>query len=206
MANHYNAEAIYWGGKRVTPPLRAARRHARPDQRRALRRGRGTSFVLGRRLPGARRVLPQLRRMRRQHARRLSVDAVPRPRAAVRNQWYASTEGSNVARFTRTLSRGNRISSKLTAAPASCTRTSAMASWRTAECIPRSRALMQRLSRKNGWFVPVGDAARSPAPRPRAGRHHRRAAQFPRAPLAVAEAFSRHVVSWRGLPCFDSER
>jgi hypothetical protein len=72
------------------------------------------------------------------------------------NAWYASSEGSNVMRFTRTIAEPQQ--DQLEAQGGACIMYTHFGHGfvEGGRLHARFRALMERLSRKNGWFVPVG--------------------------------------------------
>lgn len=71
------------------------------------------------------------------------------------NHWFASSEGANVKSFNRCLSEANQ--DKLEAQGGACIMYTHFARgfFRDATLDPRFQQLMERLARKNGWFVPV---------------------------------------------------
>lgn len=71
------------------------------------------------------------------------------------NYWFASSEGSNVESFTETISEANQ--DRLDTEHGACIMYTHLASgfFSDGRLHPRFRSLMERLSRKNGWFVPV---------------------------------------------------
>ena len=158
MANHYNAEAIYWGGKRVTPPLRSVYSVA------TLGRNNGVHFG---EIEGHPSFWGDLCRSRVEYCRNFVFSEINTLRACpwmpyhdplrpyVR-AWYASAEGSNVQRFTRTISEANQ--DQLEAEGGACIMYTHFGHGyvENGRLNARFKALMQRLSRKNGWFVPVG--------------------------------------------------
>ncbi|MBU0985033.1 MAG: hypothetical protein KKA42_14260, partial [candidate division Zixibacteria bacterium] len=72
------------------------------------------------------------------------------------NQWYASSEGPEVNAFNRCCSEANQ--DRLEAEGGACIMYTHFGSgfYENGEINPRFRELITRLSRKNGWFVPVG--------------------------------------------------
>src|SRR5690606_17184091 len=77
------------------------------------------------------------------------------PRRPFVQAWYASSEGSNVNRFIRTLSERNQ--DRLEAQGGACiVYTHFGHGWVDRGSLHRQAAeLLERLSRRNGWFVPV---------------------------------------------------
>lgn len=77
------------------------------------------------------------------------------PRRPWVKQWYASSEGSNVVSFVRCISEENQDS--LEAEGGACIMYSHLSCdfYKDGKLNTRFRDLIRRLSRKNGWFVPV---------------------------------------------------
>lgn len=157
MANHYNAEAIYWGPARVTPPLRTLYTFATAGRtsRRHFGDVEGHPYFWG-----------DMCRARIRYCRNFvyrdvnTLAACPwMPYADLLkpfvNAWYASSEGSNVRRFVRTLAEANQ--DRLEAEGGACIMYAHFGHGfvRNGALHPRFRELMIRLSRQNGWFVPV---------------------------------------------------
>ncbi|MBI5772907.1 MAG: hypothetical protein HZA89_04075 [Verrucomicrobia bacterium] len=73
------------------------------------------------------------------------------------NHWYASSEGTNVRDFNATLAEANQ--DRLEAEGGACIMYSHLAKgfFTGGELNPRFNSLIERLGRKNGWFVPVSD-------------------------------------------------
>ena len=71
------------------------------------------------------------------------------------NAWYASTEGSNRSRFVAALSEANQ--DRLEAEGGACIMYTHFGHGyvQNRRLDPRFKTLMERLSRANGWFVPV---------------------------------------------------
>lgn len=158
MANHYNAEAIYWGGKRVTPPLRAVYSLA------TLGRTNGVHFGD---VEGHPSFWGDVCRARVQYCRNFVFSDVNTlrvcpwmpyhdPLRPYVTAWYASAEGSNVQRFTRTISEPNQ--DRLEHEGGACIMYTHFGHGYVdnGRVNPTFASLMRRLSRKNGWFVPVG--------------------------------------------------
>jgi hypothetical protein len=158
MANHYNAEAIYWGGKRVTPPVRTVYRFA------TLGRTNGAHFG---EVEGHPSFWGDVCRERIQYCRNFVFSDINTlavcpwmpyydGRRPFVNAWYASAEGSNVARFTRTICEANQ--DRLEREGGACIMYTHFGHGyvENGRLHPTFTALMQRFSRKNGWFVPVG--------------------------------------------------
>lgn len=71
------------------------------------------------------------------------------------NHWFASSEGSNVESFTEMISEANQA--RLEAENGACIMYTHLADgfFQDGGVHPKFRTLMERLSRRNGWFVPV---------------------------------------------------
>jgi len=157
MANHYNAEAIYWGRARITPPLRTLYSLATLGRRNGVHFGE---------VEGHATFWGDLCRERVHYCRNFvftninTLAACPwmpyyDPRRPYVNAWYASTDGSNCAELTRALSEANQ--DRLEEQGGACIiythfGLGFMEDGRMDATFVR---LMKRLSRKNGWFVPV---------------------------------------------------
>lgn len=157
MANHYNTEAIYWGPARVTPPLRTIYNVATLGRTHGVHAGE---------VEGHASFWGDLCRERIRYCRNFvyadvnTLAACPSmpyhdPRRPFVNAWYASTEGSNVSRFVETLSEANQ--DRLEAEGGACIMYTHFGHGylQDGQLHARFKALMIRLSRKNGWFVPV---------------------------------------------------
>jgi hypothetical protein len=157
MANHYNGEAIYWGDARTTPPIRTLYTLT------TLGRTRGVHFG---QVEGHEYFWGDVCRDRIRYCRNFvyadidTLAACPwMPyhdplRPYVRN-WYASTDGNNVSRFVETLSEANQ--DRLEESGGACIMYAHFGHGfvENGRIEPRFEALMRRLSRRNGWFVPV---------------------------------------------------
>ena len=157
MANHYNAEAIYWGGARLTPPLSAVYTVA------TFGRTNGVHFGHVHNHPA---FWGDICRDRIEYCRNFvysganTLAACPwmpyhDPRRPLVQQWFASSEGSNVARFTATLSEAQQ--DRLEAEGGACIMYTHFGHGfvEDGQLQPRFKQLMERLAQKNGWFVPV---------------------------------------------------
>jgi hypothetical protein len=157
MANHYNEEAIYWGVARVTPPLRTIYSVA------TLRRTRGRFFGD---VEGHPFFWGDVCRDRIQYCRNFvyadvnTLAACPwmpyhDPLRPFVRAWYASSEGSNVSKFVETISERNQ--DRLEAEGGACIMYTHFGHGFADGGVlhPRFQQLMLRLSRMNGWFVPV---------------------------------------------------
>jgi hypothetical protein len=157
MANHYNTEAIYWGRSRVTPPARTIYSLA------TLGRRNGVYFG---HVEGHASFWGDICRARIRYCRNFvysdvnTLAACPwmpyhDPLRPFVPAWYASAEGSNVARLIETLSEANQ--DRLEAEGGACIMYTHFGHGYVDDGTlhPRFKELMVRLSRKNGWFVPV---------------------------------------------------
>jgi len=156
MANHYNQEAIYWGPARLSGARRAIYNLATLGQT----RNRHFGHVLGhptfwgdicrRRIRYCRNfVFLDINTLR-------ACPAMPYhdPERPYVKAWFASTEGSNVVRFTRVLREANQ--DRLEAEGGACIMYAHFGHGfvEHGEVNAQFRQLVTRLSRKNGWFVP----------------------------------------------------
>lgn len=157
MANHYNAEAIYWGNARMTPPLRAAYTMA------TLGRTKGIHFG---EVEGHQCFWGDLCRERVQYCRNFVYADVNTlavcpwmpyhdPLRPFVNGWYASSEGSNVSRFVETISEANQDRLEMEGGACIMYTHFGHGYVENGALHPRFQELILRLSRKNGWFVPV---------------------------------------------------
>ncbi len=157
MANHYNAEAIYWGCARVSPPIKTLYTMA------TLGRTNGVHFGHVDNHPT---FWGDLCRERIEYCRNFVYDGANTltacpwmpyhdPMRPWVKHWYASSEGSNVSRFSATLAEEQQ--DRLEAEGGACVMYTHFGHGfvEDGRLNPRFRELMTRLSRKNGWFVPV---------------------------------------------------
>ena len=157
MANHYNAEAIYWGGARLTPPQRTLYTLA------TLGRKNGAFYG---EVEGHASFWGDVCRERIRYCRNFvyaevnTLAACPwmpyhDPLRPFVSAWYGSAEGSNVDRFVETLSEANQ--DRLEAQGGACIMYTHFGHGfvQNGRLHPRFEWLMARLSRRNGWFVPV---------------------------------------------------
>ncbi len=159
MANHYNADAIYWGPARLTPPVRGLYVVATAGRT----NGRHFGHV-----PGHPSFWGDVCRERVRYCRNFVFADVNTLRACpwmpyhdeskpLVNAWYASTEGSDAPRFVAAVSEANQ--DRLEAEGGACIMYTHFGHRFVDEAdgtlLPRFTTLMRRLSRKNGWFVPV---------------------------------------------------
>jgi hypothetical protein len=158
MANHYNADAMYWGPARLTSPVRTFYIAA------TVGRTNGRHFG---HVPGHPSFWGDVCRERVRYCRNFvfsninTLGACPwmpyhdRSKPLV-NAWYASTEGSNAPRFLGALSEANQ--DRLEAEGGACIMYTHFGHGfvdADGQVSPRFVELMQRLSGKGGWFVPV---------------------------------------------------
>ncbi len=157
LAHHYYCdESLYWGDRRLSGTRRLAYNLAT----RFRNYGRSHGHV-----PGHPEFWGDVCRARIKYVRNFvfggadTLAACPfmpyhdseRPFV---NYWYASSEGSNAGRFTDTLSEAAQDS--LEASGGACIMYTHFGHGYTDSGLnPRFRELMQRLSKRNGWFVPV---------------------------------------------------
>lgn len=157
MANHYNAEAIYWGQARVTPPIRTLYSIA------TFGRTSGVHFGHVERHPA---FWGDVCKARVRYCRNFvyadinTLGACPwmpyhDPKRPWVSAWYASSEGSNVDRFTATLCEENQ--DRLEEEGGACIMYAHFGHGfvENGRLHSRFEQLMRRLSQRNGWFVPV---------------------------------------------------
>lgn len=157
MANHYNADAMYWGPARVTPPIRGVYIAA------TVGRTNGRHFG---HVPGHASFWGDVCRQRIQYCRNFvyanvntlaACPAMPYhdPLKPFVNAWYASTEGSNAPRFLSALHERNQ--DRLEEEGGACVMYAHFGHGFVDGCRVSTRfvELMRRLARKDGWFVPV---------------------------------------------------
>jgi hypothetical protein len=158
MSNHYNCdEGIYWGEHRVSG--------ARRTLYNALTRGQNHDRFHGH-VEGHPYFWGDLCRDRVQYVRNFvfgeinTLAACPLmpyhdPARPFVNAWYASTEGANASRMTAMLREENQ--DRLAAEGGACIMYTHFGHdyVKDGRIDPRFRALITRLSRMNGWFVPV---------------------------------------------------
>ena len=157
MANHYNAEAIYWGPARVSGSVRRAYSIA------TLGRTSGQHFgdTEGHELFWGDVCRDRIEYCRNFVYRDINTLAVcpwmpyHDPQRPFVNAWYASSEGSNCSRFIDTLTEANQ--DRLEEEGGACIMYTHFGHGYVDDrsLNGRFRELMTRLSRKNGWFVPV---------------------------------------------------
>jgi hypothetical protein len=157
MANHYNSEAIYWGRARVTPPLRAIYTMATLGRRNGVHFGdvEGHPSFWG---DLCQRHVRYCRNFVYSNINTLaSCPWMPYhdPLRPFVGAWYASTEGAHMPQFVEALSEANQ--DRLEEEGGACIMYThfGLGYIEDARLSTRFKNLMARLSRKNGWFVPV---------------------------------------------------
>ncbi len=158
MANHYNEEAIYWGPARLSGSRRAIYNVV------ALGRTRNRHFG---HVEGHPYFWGDVCRDRIRYCRNFVFSGINTlgdcpwmpyrdPERPYVNAWFAASEGSNVERFVRTVSEANQ--DRLEAEGGACIMYTHFGHGyvENGAMNTRFRTLMDRLSGKNGWFVPVG--------------------------------------------------
>lgn len=160
MANHTTlAESIYWGPARLTGPQRWAYN--------ALTLGRHRKSFTGH-CEKSPYFWGDLCQERIEYVRNFitgdinTLKAFPAmpyydPERPFVRQWYASSEGPEVNSFLRTVSEENQ--DRLEEEGGACIMYTHFAFGfqdKTGKLHPRFKQLIERISKKNGWFVPVG--------------------------------------------------
>ena len=156
MANHYNAEAIYWGSDRLSGPRRMLYRALQPGNS-----GRFFGNVLGSAYFWGDLCQEQVRYCRNFVFPEINTLRVcpfmpyHDPQKPFVRYWYASSEGANVESFVRTLSEPNQ--DRLEREGGACLMYAHFGHGfvRNGILDPRFRSLMTSLSKRNGWFVPA---------------------------------------------------
>jgi hypothetical protein len=159
MANHYNEEAIYWGPARVTDKITHTIYNI-------VTLGRNKRRHFGH-VPGHPSFWGDVCRQRIRYCRNFvfsdinTLRACPwmpyhDPKLQYVNAWYSSSEGSNISRFLQTLTEENQ--DRLESENGACIMYTHFGHGfvQANRVNQRFQELMDRLSRKNGWFVPVG--------------------------------------------------
>jgi len=157
MANHYNAEAIYWGPARLTPPVRFAYNLAMAGRTARRHFGECSDSPLF----WGDLCRDRIRYCRNFVYRQINTLAVCPwmpyydPTKPFVNAWYASTEGSRLESFVNALSERNQ--DRLEAEGGACIMYTHFGHGFVKDGLinPRFRELVSRLSTKNGWFVPA---------------------------------------------------
>ena len=157
MANHYNAEAIYWGEARLATSMRYVYK--------AAMAGRSLGPFSGER-EASEHFWGDLCRARIRYCRNFVYRQINTlavcplmpyydPVKPFVNAWYASTEGSRRDTFVEAIDERNQ--DRLEAEGGACIMYTHFGHdfVRDRTIDRRFRELMERLSRKRGWFVPV---------------------------------------------------
>ena len=159
MANHYySEEGIYWGAARVSGPVRLAYN--------MLTRWKNSGRYFGH-VPGHPLFWGDLCRDRIRYVRNFAFADINTlalcpmmpyhdPGRPLVNQWYASSEGSNVRTFNERITEKEQ--DRLEEEGGACIMYTHFGHGYTDAGLsldPRFRELITRMSRKNGWFVPV---------------------------------------------------
>lgn len=158
MANHTRCqEGIYWGSERLNGLHRVIYDVLTLGRQRGYFRGhvRGDRFFWG---DLCRERVRYVRNFTFANMNTLKVcPYMPYhdPQREFVNFWYASSEGCTVVPFNRTIAEANQ--DRLEEEGGACIMYAhfAMGFYADGTLEPRFRRLMERLSRKNGWFVPV---------------------------------------------------
>jgi hypothetical protein len=157
MANHYNAEAIYWGRDRLSGARQALYRAATLGLKKDLFYGH---------IKSSPHFWGDLCEKRIRFCRNFTYEDVDTLRACpwmpyhdpdrhYVNYWFASSDGANRDRFLRLLSEKNQDT--LEAGGGACIVYTHFGHGFVQNGVldVRFRLLIDRLKRKNGWFVPV---------------------------------------------------
>lgn len=155
MANHYNDDAMYWGAARLSGVNRAIYL--------AALRGRSPFFghIQGHASYWGDLCQKHIRYCRNFVFREINtLKACPRmpyhdPDRPLVNQWYASAEGSNVSRFLDRVTEASCDRLEEEGGAAILYTHFAHGYFDSGSIDGRFRSIMTRLSKKNGWFVPV---------------------------------------------------
>jgi hypothetical protein len=158
MANHYNEEAIYWGPTRLSGGTRAIYNLVTMGRNRERHFGHVVGHpcfwgdICRRRIRYCRNfVFSDINTLR-------ACPWMPYhdPERPYVNAWFVSSEGSNLARLLHTLAEANQ--DRLEREGGACIMYTHFGHGFVQDGhVNRSfRELMSRLSRKKGWFVPVG--------------------------------------------------
>ena len=161
MSNHaMSVEGIYWGEARLTPPLSTAYRIAWARNRAAVHQGHveDSPYFWG-----------DLCKERIRYVRNFvfsqpntlgTCPSMPYHDAArpYVNAWYAATHAQHCSHFLEVMSEKHQ--DELEASGGACiiyTHFAANFVSKEGALDPRVKSLLERLSSRNGWFVPVGD-------------------------------------------------
>ena len=157
MANHYNADAIYWGPARISGWRRTIYNLAT--------RGRTRSLYFGH-VEGHPSFWGDICRDRIRYCRNFVYTNINSlrmnpwmpyvdPERPFVRYWYSSSEGDKAPAFLKTLQDANQ--DRLEAEGGACIMYTHFGHGfvRDGKLIPEFRRTMERLANKNGWFVPV---------------------------------------------------
>jgi hypothetical protein len=172
MANHYySAEGIYWGDARVTGAVRAVYN--------ILTRWKNKGSYFGH-VPGHDLFWGDICRDRIRYVRNFAFADVNTlavcpmmpyhdPARPLVNQWYACSEGSHVGSFNERIAEKEQ--DRLESEGGACIMYTHFGHGYTnsGSLNPRFCELITRMSRKNGWFVPVSTLLDYLASRPNPG-------------------------------------
>ncbi len=157
MANHYNAEAIYWGSNRLTGLPRAVYQAATQwrDKDRFSGQVLGSPYFWGDLCGEYVRYCRNFVFGEINTLRVCPWMPYHDPEREYVKFWYASAEGANVASFLETISEKNQ--DRLEAEHGACIMYSHFGHGfvQNGALDLRFRSLLGRLTKKNGWFVPV---------------------------------------------------
>ena len=157
MANHYNQDAMYWGPARIGSWRRSLYRvlnhRVKPEHHTGHVEGHECFWgdVCRSRIRYCRNfVFPEINTLR-------ACPFMPYhdPERPFVNQWYASSEGSRCSTFTSMIEE--EAQDRLETEGGACLMYTHFGHGfrENGKFDERFRKLMERLSRKNGWFVPV---------------------------------------------------
>jgi hypothetical protein len=157
MANHYNEEAVYWGNARLTGPYRRIYN--------LMTLGRNHGRFSGH-IEGGPYFWGDLCRERVRYCRNFVYEDINTLRACpwmpytdplrpYVQKWFAATEGDKAASFLRTLTDSNQ--DRLESEGGACIMYTHFGHGyvKNGRLNPAFRRAMERLAKRNGWFVPV---------------------------------------------------
>ncbi len=158
MANHYYTdENLYWGDARLTGANRLLYN--------LVTRYRNHNKYFGH-VPSHPYFWGDLSRERIKYVRNFTYPEIDTlavcpsmpyhdPLRPLVNYWFAAADGANASRFVDTVSEDNQ--DRLESAGGACIMYThfGLGFWEKGRLDGRFRTVMERLSRKNGWFVPV---------------------------------------------------
>lgn len=159
MANHSSCEEnIYWGSDRLT----GINRMAYDVLTRFRFRGRYRGHIEGDRFYWGDLCRDKIRYVRNFVLPEINTLKVcpfmpyHDPKRPLVNYWYASSEGPEINSFNKTMSEANQDTLEEEGGACIMYAHLAVGFYEGGKVNNRFRSLMERLSRKNGWFVPVG--------------------------------------------------